>query len=117
MKEEIAPRFRKLPAGFTRVEARGNRQGTDKASMGMIEIMGNKYSEVQRNRLEIDKASYNIETFWQWEAKVCEQEVDYYERLLRNLKAEVDAEILQRLAQASLPDVPSNIPSKKLTAD
>ena len=42
MKEEIAPRFRLLPAGFVRVENRGTRVG-DKAQMGMIEIMGNEY--------------------------------------------------------------------------
>jgi len=40
IKEEIAPRFRKLPAGFTRVEDRGRRTG-DNALVGMIEIMGN----------------------------------------------------------------------------
>ena len=35
LKEEIAPRFRTLPAGFTRVEAKGSRQN-DKAEIGMI---------------------------------------------------------------------------------
>ena len=42
IKEEIAPRFRKLPAGFTRVESRGTRH-VDKAQVGMIEIMGNEF--------------------------------------------------------------------------
>ena len=42
IKEEIAPRFRKLPAGFTRVENMGVRH-VDKAHVGMIEIMGNDY--------------------------------------------------------------------------
>jgi len=40
IKEEIAPRFRKLPAGYTRVQNMGARQN-DKAVVGMIEIMGN----------------------------------------------------------------------------
>ncbi len=41
IKEEIAPRFRKLPAGFTRVENCGPRPN-DAAIVGMIEIMGNE---------------------------------------------------------------------------
>ena len=41
VKEEIAPRFRKLPAGFTRIQSMGTRQN-DKAMTGMIEIMGNE---------------------------------------------------------------------------
>ena len=49
LKEEIAPRFRKLPAGFTRVEYMGTRNG-DKARTGMIEIMGNEFQEMARNR-------------------------------------------------------------------
>ena len=40
IKEEIAPRFRKLPAGYTRVLSIGSRK-VDKAHLGMIEIMGN----------------------------------------------------------------------------
>ena len=42
IKEEIAPRFRLLPAGFTRVQSMGTR-ANDKAHVGMIEIMGNKW--------------------------------------------------------------------------
>jgi len=42
IKEEIAPRFRKLPAGFTRVQYMGTR-ANDRARVGMIEIMGNDY--------------------------------------------------------------------------
>jgi hypothetical protein len=68
---EIAPRFRMLPAGFTKVQSMGTRDG-DKAWVGKIEIMGNEFQEVARNRVETDKETYNIETFWQWEAKVLE---------------------------------------------
>ena len=96
IKEEIAPRFRKLPSGFTRVENRGTRQ-VDKAHVGMIEIMGNELQEMARNKVEGDKQAYNIETFWQWEAKICEQEVDYYLGLLRDHKQTIDNEIEARL--------------------
>lgn len=65
----------------------------DKAMVGMIEIMGNEYQEFNRSQVEISKEKYDLETFWQWEAKVCEQEVDYYEGLLRDLKSEIDSEI------------------------
>ena len=41
LKNDIAPRFRKLPAGFTKVTYMGNRQN-DKAPVGRIEIMGNE---------------------------------------------------------------------------
>ena len=85
LKEVIAPRFRKLPAGFTRVEDIGRRQG-DLARCGMIEIMGNEFQEVSQNRIEVLKNDFDLETYWQWEARVCEQEIDYYERLLRDLK-------------------------------
>ena len=116
IKEEIAPRFRKLPAGFTRVEDRGRRTG-DNALVGMIEIMGNQFQEVQRNRVEVDKEAFNIETFWQWEAKIQEQEVDYYEQLLRDLKAQIDSEIEEQLSVANLEDVNDDVPKKMLTAD
>ena len=42
IKNEIAPRFNKLPAGFTRVVHMGVREN-DKAKVGMIEIMGNEF--------------------------------------------------------------------------
>jgi large subunit ribosomal protein L17 len=63
IKTEIAPRFRKLPAGFTRVESMGKRSN-DRAEVGMIEIMGNEYQEMHRNRVDADKDQYGIETFW-----------------------------------------------------
>ena len=71
LKEEIAPRFNRLPAGFTRVENCGRRKN-DKAQVGMIEIMGNDLQELQRNKVEVEKEQFNLETFWQWEAKICE---------------------------------------------
>lgn len=83
----------------------------------MIEIMGNEYQEMQRNRQDLEIQSYDLETFWQWEAKIQEQEVDYYERLLRELKDTIDAEIDEHFEQANLEDVESNIPKKLLTPD
>ena len=116
IKEEIAPRFRKLPAGFTRVQNMGIRQ-TDKAHVGMIEIMGNDFQEMNRNRIEFQKEQYNLETFWQWEAKILEQEVDYYENLLRDLKKTIDSEVFEELAKLNLKDVDSSIPKKLMTAE
>lgn len=70
----------------------GTRQN-DKALVGMIEIIGNEFEEFARRETEVDKETYDLETFWQWEAKICEQEVDYYEGLLRGLKSQIDSEI------------------------
>ena len=116
IKTEIAPRFRKLPAGFTRVEYTGKRVN-DKAPVGRIEIMGNEYQEMRRNKTEQEKDSFDLQTFWQWEAKICEQEVDYYEKLLRDLKSQIDGEIADRLAEANLEDVDPFLGKKKLTGD
>ena len=116
IKEEIAPRFKKLPAGYTRVVSVGSRK-VDKAHIGMIEIMGNLYQEGQRDEIEKDLEKHNLDTFWQWEAKVCEQEVDYYEGLLRDLKNTIDIEIADELSHANLEDFDSNIPRKLMTAE
>ena len=53
----------------------------------------------------MDKEVYDLETYWQWEAKINEQEVDYYEQLLRDLKSQIDAEIVDRLMDANLEDI------------
>ena len=44
VRDEIAPRFKDLPAGFTRIEFLGNRLN-DKASVSMIELIGNEIAE------------------------------------------------------------------------
>lgn len=92
-------------------------RSNDAAKTGMIEILGNEYEELERNRNEVEKEAYEIETFWQWEASVCEQEVDYYEQLLRDLKTTIDQEIAERLSQAGIEDIESNIPKKQMTAE
>ena len=96
IKDEIAPRFKKLPAGYTKVTNMGRREN-DKAQVGMIEIMGNDFQEMSRNRLEIVKERFDVETYWQWESKICEQEITYYENLLRDLKRSIDSEIEEKL--------------------
>ena len=58
-----------------------------------------------------------MDTFWQWEAKICEQEVDYYEGLLKDLKSQIDSEIAESLSVENLDDLSSDIPKKLLTAD
>lgn len=40
---------------------------------------------------------FDLDTFWQWESKISEQEVDYYEGLLRDLKSQIDEEVAEEL--------------------
>ena len=63
IKTEIAPRFRKLPAGFTRVEYTGKR-ANNKAPVGMLEIMGNEYQEHKRNQMNAAIQGNDMETYW-----------------------------------------------------
>ena len=58
-----------------------------------------------------------METFWQWEAKIQEQEVDYYEGLLRDLKREMDEETMSRLEEEGLQDFNLVSIKKKLSTD
>ena len=87
------------------------------AMVGMIELMGNEHQEIMRNRMEVDKEQYGIESFWQWESKVLEQEVDYYEDLLRDLKNTIDEEITSELGALNLEDIDSNLTKRSMTAD
>ena len=48
LKTTIAPRFKDLPAGFTRVEFIGPRK-IDKGKSAMIEFLKNPYAEFERN--------------------------------------------------------------------
>ena len=77
--------------------------------------MGNEMQEMARNRCEVEKEQFDLETFWQFEARVCEQEIDYYEDLLRNLKQEIDVEFLEKLEVEGLEDFDMNTSKKKLT--
>ena len=97
------------------MESTGTR-GIDKAQTGMIEIMGNLHQENKRATIEMLVKNYDLDTFWQWESKICEQEVDYYEALLRDLKHQIDAEVAERLSVDDLGDLDS-IPKKQLTAE
>ena len=93
----------------------GNR-ANDRAPVGMIEIMGNHFQEEQRQNIDYLVKTYDLDTFWQWESKISEQEVDYYEALLRDLKSEIDTEVAERLDIESLADL-DNIPKKMMTVD
>jgi large subunit ribosomal protein L17 len=53
LEQEIAPRFKDLPAGFTRVKRVANRKG-DAAPMAMIEILGNPMIEFEKNEIAIE---------------------------------------------------------------
>ena len=47
LRDEIAPRFEDLQAGFTRVTYLGRRRN-DKAQVGMIELLGNPIEEYEK---------------------------------------------------------------------
>ena len=96
LREEIAPRFKDLPAGFTRIENLGHRLN-DKAPVSMIEIIGNEIAEFQKNEQEVEIAQYGLESYWEWENKLLTQEVDYYENKLRQLKMTIDDEVSETL--------------------
>ena len=89
LREEIAPRFKDLPAGFTRVSYLGNRH-YDKGDAAMIEILGNPYTEYEKNEELVEIESRGLKTVWEWEMGLLEQENKYYEDLLRQLKMTVE---------------------------
>ena len=82
LKEEIAPRFESHPAGFTKVSFLGLRK-YDKGKAAMIEILGNPYTEYEKNEELVEIETRGIKTVWEWELGLLEQENKYYEDLLR----------------------------------
>jgi len=91
LNHEIAPRFKDLPGGFTRVTYLG-RRNNDKAEMGMIEFVDNPIREYEQNEEALEIDDFGMTTFWQWEANLLTQEQSYYETKLRALKDRIDAE-------------------------
>ena len=67
----------------------------------MIEIIGNDISEFQENEQKVEIEQYGLESFWEWENKLLNQEVDYYENLLRQLKMQIDEELGEKLMTAN----------------
>ena len=96
VRDEIAPRFKNLPAGFTRIEYLGRRLN-DKAEVSMIEIIGNEIAEFQENEQKVEIEQYGLESYWEWENKLLTQEIDYYENKLRQLKMKIDDEVSEHL--------------------
>jgi large subunit ribosomal protein L17 len=92
LKYKVAPRFKKQLGGFTRVTNLGRRK-VDSAEMARIELIKNRYEKEEKNELEITLEMNDMLTFWQWENKLLEQEIDYYEDHLRRHKAKMDDEI------------------------
>lgn len=92
---EIAPRFKKLPAGYTKITRVGNRKG-DAAPMATIEIIGNPMIEFEENEMAIEIEQKEMQSFWDWEATLLKQEVKYFEQLLWELKRSMDRQVARR---------------------
>ena len=65
----------------------------------MIEILGNQYSEFEKNEELVEIESRGIKTFWAWELGLLEQEEQYWEDLLRQLKMTQDQELESMIAR------------------
>ena len=85
-----------MPAGFTRVTSLGKRQN-DKADVGLIEFLGNPIEEYEKAEEKNEIQQYGLESYWKWERKLLNQEIDYFEDLLRKLKMKIDTEISEIL--------------------
>ena len=59
LENEIAPRFKDLPGGFTRVTKLGQRKG-DNAEMSCIEILRNPMIEFEKNELALSIEQNNL---------------------------------------------------------
>ena len=70
----------------------GKRQN-DKANVGLIEFIGNPIEEYEKAEEKNEIQQYGLESYWKWERKLLNQEVDYFEDLLRKLKMKIDTEI------------------------
>ena len=61
--------------------------------MAMIEFTKNRYAHEEANEMQMTLEVNDMMTFWQWEKKVIEQEISYYEDHLRRQKAKTDKEV------------------------
>jgi hypothetical protein len=69
----------------------------------MIEILGNPYSEFERNEELVECEQNGMKTFWEWEMGILEQEEKYWEDLLRQLKVKIDQEVEMVIAREDDP--------------
>lgn len=88
LQQNIAPRFKSLPAGFTRIEYIGNRSN-DRSKTAMIELIDNPQSQFEKNEEAVEKDSNGLKSFWEWEQGLLENEELYWEGKLRNLKDQI----------------------------
>ena len=65
----------------------------DKADVGLIEFIGNPIEEYEKAEEKNEIQQYGLESYWKWERKLLNQEIDYFEDLLRKLKMKIDTEI------------------------
>jgi len=108
LKEEIAPRFKNLPAGFTRISYIG-RRNNDKAQAAYIELLGNPIEEYEKNEEALEKEEFGLQSYWEWESNLLEQEKDFFEEKLRDLKAQIDVEVVERLQEEDLQNPTAQI--------
>ena len=92
MRKEVVPLMRRLDCGFTKITHLGRRKN-DSAEMGMIELVGNKYLKEEKNEQQITLEMNDMMSFWDWENRLLDQEIEYYEDHLRELKAIIDSEV------------------------
>ena len=92
MRKEVVPLMRRLDCGFTKITHLGRRKN-DSAEMGMIELVNNKYLKEEKNEQQITLEMNDMMSFWDWENRLLDQEIEYYEDHLRELKAIIDSEV------------------------
>jgi len=85
VKEDVAPRFKNLDSGFTRVQYVG-RRNNDKAEQAIIEFVDNPLIDHEREYEEKMIADENIHSFWEWEHKLLLQEIEYWTDKLKEQK-------------------------------
>jgi hypothetical protein len=81
------------------------RRKNDSAEMAMIEFVKNDYLKEEENEIQITLEMNDMMTFWDWENRLLDQEIDYYEDHLRRLKAKIDSEVNVVLMSQAKDDI------------
>jgi ribosomal protein L17 len=81
VKKNLVPRYKDLPAGFTRVKYLGLRSN-DKARVAYIEMVRNPIEQFEKNEMDELIQSNGLQTYWAWEHKLLKQEQQYFKNLI-----------------------------------